>query len=92
VTNNPLPVNIANTPTVNANIGTPTVNINGTPTVNVNSSATAPVYVDTEGARKAFNASCFTGNVDPVYGTSIVLAADHSRRSTDRDRDDLMPS
>jgi len=68
-----IPVSVTNTPllvtgTVNANIGTPTVNINGTPTVNVNSSATAPVYVDTEGARKGFNASCFTGNVDSVYG------------------------
>src|SRR5215475_9065222 len=68
VTNTPLPVNIANTPTVNANIGTPNVNINGTPTVNVNSSGATPVYVDTEGARKGFNASCFTGNVDPTYG------------------------
>jgi hypothetical protein len=69
VTNTPLPVSIAGTPTVNANIGTPNVNINGTPTVNVNSSATAPVYVDADrSARNGFNASCFTGNVDPTYG------------------------
>jgi len=69
VANTPLPVSISGTPTVNANIGTPNVNTNGTPTVNVNSSATSPVYVDADrSARNGFNASCFTGNVDPTYG------------------------
>ena len=77
-----IPVNVTNTPlsvtgTVNANIGTPTVNVNslpavqlsGTPTVNINSSQTAPVYVDTDRPeRNGFNASCNTDPVDSTYG------------------------
>lgn len=71
-----LPVTVVNTPlpvtgTVNANIGTPSVNINGTPTVNANvtTSPTAPLYVDTDRPeRNGFNASCYTPAVDDVYG------------------------
>jgi hypothetical protein len=78
VVNTPLPVqgtvtaNIDGMPTVNANInGTPTVNanINGTPAVTLNTTPTTPVYVDADRpARNSFDASCNTGNVDPVYG------------------------
>lgn len=56
VTNTPLPVQ-------------GTVQVTGTPAVQVTSSVTAPVYVDADRpARNGFNASCFTGNVDAVYG------------------------
>ncbi len=76
-----IPVTVTNTPlpvqgTVNANVtGTvginslPAVQLAGTPSVQLASSPTLPVYVDAErAARNGFNASCFTGNVDPVYG------------------------
>jgi hypothetical protein len=72
-----IPVNVTNTPlavngTVNANItNTPTVNANiaGVVNANVSTSANAPLYVDTDqDARNGFNASCGTGDVDPVYG------------------------
>jgi hypothetical protein len=72
VTNTPLPV----TGNVNANVsGTvgvsslPAVQLSGTPTVNLNTTPTTPLYVDADrSARNGFNASCFTGNVDPTYG------------------------
>jgi len=76
-----VPVSIVNTPlpvqgTVNAHVtGTvgvssmPAVQLSGTPTVNLNTAPAAPLYVDAERpARNGFNASCFTGNVDPTYG------------------------
>jgi len=78
VSNVPLPVQGA----VNANItngsvpvtgsvsvnSLPAVQLSGTPAVSVTNTATTPVYVDADrAARNGFNASCFTGNVDPVY-------------------------
>jgi hypothetical protein len=76
-----IPVSVVNTPlpvqgTVNANVsGTvgvsslPAVQLSGTPTVNLNTTPTSPLYVDADrSARNGFNASCFTGNVDPTYG------------------------
>ncbi len=77
-----IPVNVTNTPlavtgTVNANIGTPTVNVNslpavqlsGTPTVNLNTTPTAPLYVDADRpARNSFSASCDTQNYDSGSG------------------------
>jgi hypothetical protein len=66
VTNTPLPV----TGSVNANIGTPTVNVaslpavqlSGTPAVSFTNTANTPIYVDTDrAARHSFDASCDTG-------------------------------
>jgi hypothetical protein len=43
--------------------------VTNTPSVNVNSTPTTPVYVDADRpARNGFNASCFTGTIDPVSG------------------------
>jgi hypothetical protein len=61
---------------VNANVsGTvgvnslPAVQLAGTPAVQLNNTPATPVYVDAErAARNGFNVSCFTGNIDPVYG------------------------
>lgn len=61
---------------VNANVsGTvgvnslPAVQLAGTPTVQLSNTPVTPVYVDAErAARNGFNVSCFTGNIDPVYG------------------------
>ena len=72
-----LPVSIVNTPLpVQGNVtGTvavsslPAVQLSGTSTVKLNTTPLAPAYVDTDRpARNGFNVSCFTGNVDPVYG------------------------
>jgi len=81
-----IPVSVVNTPlpvqgTVNANVsGTvgisslPAVQLSGTPTVNLNTTPTAPLYVDTDRPdRNGFNASCFTGDVDPTFGQAQCL-------------------
>lgn len=70
----PLPVTgtVAATQTGAWNVGingTPTVSISGTPTVGVNTTSTTPIFVDADRpARDGFNSSCFTGNVDPMFG------------------------
>jgi len=76
-----VPVNVTNpslavTGNVNSNVtGTvgvsslPAVQLAGTPAVQLSNTSTTPVYVDSDrGARNGFNSSCFTGNIDPVYG------------------------
>ena len=76
-----VPVNVTNPSltvqgNVNANVsGTvgvnslPAVQLAGTPTVQLSNTPATPVYVDAErAARNGFNVSCFTGNIDPVYG------------------------
>jgi hypothetical protein len=76
-----VPVNVTNpslsvTGNVNANVtGTvgvsslPAVQLAGTPAVQLSTTSTTPVYVDSDrSARNGFNASCSTGNIDPVYG------------------------
>jgi hypothetical protein len=76
-----VPVNVTNpslvvTGNVNANVtGTvgvsslPAVQLAGTPAVQLSNTSTTPLYVDSDrSARSGFNASCSTGNIDPVYG------------------------
>ena len=76
-----VPVNVTNPSltvqgNVNANVsGTvgvsslPAVQLAGTPAVQLSNTSTTPVYVDSDrDARNGFNASCSTGNIDPVYG------------------------
>jgi hypothetical protein len=55
--------------TVGAQVPSVPVRVTNTPSVNVNSTPTTPVYVDADRpARSGFNASCFTGDVDPDFG------------------------
>ena len=51
--------------------GTPTlsISISGTPMVGLNTTPSTPIFVDADrSARNGFNSSCFTGNIDPVFG------------------------